>query len=91
MRAHVQNHLCRTRPRGDGAVFANGFRSDRPRQVAQHGPVFGVQDGKDYIPLSAMLAAHGGFPCSAPTPAEDFFKQGVAAPRFHSGSSSDVR
>ncbi|XP_039718622.1 vascular endothelial growth factor receptor 1 isoform X1 [Pteropus medius] len=49
------------------------------------------QDGKDYIPLSAMLTANGGFACSAPASAEDFFKQGVSAPRFNSGSSDNVR
>ncbi|XP_051018816.1 vascular endothelial growth factor receptor 1 [Acomys russatus] len=49
------------------------------------------QDGKDYIPLNAILTGNSGFTYSAPTFSEYFFKDGFTAPQFHSGSSDDVR
>ncbi|GAB1290491.1 Vascular endothelial growth factor receptor 1 [Apodemus speciosus] len=48
------------------------------------------QDGKDYIPLNAILTRNSGFTYSAPTFSEDFFKDGFTDPKFHSGSSDDV-
>ncbi|KAM5289256.1 vascular endothelial growth factor receptor 1 [Ctenodactylus gundi] len=49
------------------------------------------QDGKDYIPLNAILAGNSGFTYSTPAFCEDFFKDGISAPKFNSGSSDDVR
>nr|XP_006979686.1 vascular endothelial growth factor receptor 1 [Peromyscus maniculatus bairdii] len=49
------------------------------------------QDGKDYIPINAILTRNSGFTYSVPTFPEDFFKDGFTAPAFHSGSSDDVR
>lgn len=49
------------------------------------------QDGKDYIPLNAILTRNSGFTYSTPTFSEDLFKDGFADPHFHSGSSDDVR
>ncbi|XP_021078360.1 vascular endothelial growth factor receptor 1 [Mus pahari] len=49
------------------------------------------QDGKDYIPLNAILTRNSGFTYSTPTFSEDLFKDGFADPQFHSGSSDDVR
>ncbi|KAM6179353.1 vascular endothelial growth factor receptor 1 isoform 1-T1 [Erethizon dorsatum] len=49
------------------------------------------QDGKDYIPLNAILTGNSGFAYSTPAFSEDFFKDGLSAPKFNSGSSDDVR
>nr|XP_019592053.1 PREDICTED: vascular endothelial growth factor receptor 1 [Rhinolophus sinicus] len=49
------------------------------------------QDGKDYIPLNAILTGNSGFTYSAPAFSEDFFKEDISAPRFNSGSSDNVR
>ncbi|XP_036028199.1 vascular endothelial growth factor receptor 1 [Onychomys torridus] len=49
------------------------------------------QDGKDYIPINAILTRNSGFTYSVPTFPEDFFKDGFTAPAVHSGSSDDVR
>ncbi|XP_005406416.1 PREDICTED: vascular endothelial growth factor receptor 1 isoform X2 [Chinchilla lanigera] len=49
------------------------------------------QDGKDYIPLNAILTGNSGFAYSTPAFSEDFFKDGISAPKFNSGSSDDVR
>uniref|UniRef100_A0A8C2L9C3 Vascular endothelial growth factor receptor 1 n=1 Tax=Cricetulus griseus TaxID=10029 RepID=A0A8C2L9C3_CRIGR len=49
------------------------------------------QDGKDYIPINAILTRNSGFTYSVPTFSEDFFKDSFTAPPFHSGSSDDVR
>nr|XP_020032395.1 vascular endothelial growth factor receptor 1 isoform X1 [Castor canadensis]XP_020032397.1 vascular endothelial growth factor receptor 1 isoform X1 [Castor canadensis] len=49
------------------------------------------QDGKDYIPLNAILTRNSGFTYSTPAFSEDFFKDSISAPKFHSGSSDDVR
>ncbi|KAL0598343.1 Vascular endothelial growth factor receptor 1 [Plecturocebus cupreus] len=49
------------------------------------------QDGKDYIPLNAILTGNSGFTYSTPAFSEDFFKEGISAPKFNSGSSDDVR
>ncbi|XP_052610496.1 LOW QUALITY PROTEIN: vascular endothelial growth factor receptor 1 [Peromyscus californicus insignis] len=49
------------------------------------------QDGKDYIPINAILTRNSGFTYSVPTFPEDFFKDGFTAPAFRSGSSDDVR
>ncbi|KFO33339.1 Vascular endothelial growth factor receptor 1 [Fukomys damarensis] len=49
------------------------------------------QDGKDYIPLNAILTGNSGFTYSTPAFSEDFFKDGISAPKFNSGSSDDVR
>ncbi|XP_007953975.1 vascular endothelial growth factor receptor 1 [Orycteropus afer afer] len=49
------------------------------------------QDGKDYIPLNTILKGNPGFTFSTPVSSEDFFKEDMSAPTFHSGSSDDVR
>ncbi|XP_040835783.1 vascular endothelial growth factor receptor 1 [Ochotona curzoniae] len=49
------------------------------------------QDGKDYIPLNAILTGNSALTYSAPAFSEDFFKGGVSLPTFHPGSSDDVR
>ncbi|KAM6179031.1 vascular endothelial growth factor receptor 1 [Rhynchocyon petersi] len=49
------------------------------------------QDGKDYIPLNAILTRNSGFTYSTPTFSEDFFKEDISAPKFNSESSEDVR
>nr|XP_055100549.1 vascular endothelial growth factor receptor 1 isoform X1 [Symphalangus syndactylus] len=49
------------------------------------------QDGKDYIPINAILTGNSGFTYSTPAFSEDFFKEGISAPKFNSGSSDDVR
>ncbi|XP_006894149.1 PREDICTED: vascular endothelial growth factor receptor 1 [Elephantulus edwardii] len=49
------------------------------------------QDGKDYIPLNAILTGSSGFTYSAPTFSEDFFKEDISAPKFNSESSEDIR
>lgn len=52
-------------------------------------PVF--QDGKDYIPLNAILTSNSGFTYSTPAFSEDFFKEDISAPKFNSASSDNVR
>ncbi|XP_072832157.1 vascular endothelial growth factor receptor 1 isoform X2 [Vicugna pacos] len=49
------------------------------------------QDGKDYIPLNAILTGTSGFTYSTPAFSEDFFKEDISAPKFNSGSSDNVR
>ncbi|XP_057389214.1 vascular endothelial growth factor receptor 1 isoform X1 [Balaenoptera acutorostrata] len=49
------------------------------------------QDGKDYIPLNAILTGNSGFTYSTPAFSEDFFKEDISAPKFNSGSSDNVR
>uniref|UniRef100_A0A8C9HCN2 Fms related receptor tyrosine kinase 1 n=1 Tax=Piliocolobus tephrosceles TaxID=591936 RepID=A0A8C9HCN2_9PRIM len=49
------------------------------------------QDGKDYIPINAILTGNSGFTYSTPAFSEDFFKEGISAPKFNSESSDDVR
>ncbi|XP_004680229.1 PREDICTED: vascular endothelial growth factor receptor 1 [Condylura cristata] len=49
------------------------------------------QDGKDYIPLNAILTGSSGFTYSAPAFSDDFFKEDISAAKFNSGSSDDVR
>ncbi|XP_073084758.1 vascular endothelial growth factor receptor 1 isoform X6 [Manis javanica] len=49
------------------------------------------QDGKDYIPLNAILTGNSGFTYSTPAFAEDFFKEDISALKFNSGSSDNVR
>ncbi|EHB00456.1 Vascular endothelial growth factor receptor 1, partial [Heterocephalus glaber] len=49
------------------------------------------QDGKDYIPLNTILTGNNGFTYSTPAFSEDFFKDGISASKFNSGSSDDVR
>ncbi|XP_037022752.2 vascular endothelial growth factor receptor 1 [Artibeus jamaicensis] len=49
------------------------------------------QDGKDYIPLNAVLTGNSGFTYSTPAFPEDFFKEDIAVPRLTSGSSDNVR
>ncbi|KAL1768643.1 vascular endothelial growth factor receptor 1 isoform X1 [Sigmodon hispidus] len=49
------------------------------------------QDGKDYIPINAILTRNSGFTYSVPTFPDDFFKDGFTDPKFPSGSSDDVR
>ncbi|XP_016064932.1 PREDICTED: vascular endothelial growth factor receptor 1 [Miniopterus natalensis] len=44
------------------------------------------QDGKDYIPLNAILTGNSGFTYSTPA-----FPEDIPAPRFNSGSSDNVR
>uniref|UniRef100_A0A4X1TM05 Vascular endothelial growth factor receptor 1 n=1 Tax=Sus scrofa TaxID=9823 RepID=A0A4X1TM05_PIG len=49
------------------------------------------QDGKDYIPLNAILTSNSGFTYSTPAFSEDFFKEDISAPKFNSASSDNVR
>ncbi|XP_038201518.1 vascular endothelial growth factor receptor 1 [Arvicola amphibius] len=49
------------------------------------------QDGKDYIPINAILTRNSGFTYSVPTFSDDFFKGGFSAPKSPTGSSDDVR
>ncbi|XP_036773235.2 vascular endothelial growth factor receptor 1 isoform X1 [Manis pentadactyla] len=49
------------------------------------------QDGKDYIPLNAILTGNSGFTYSTPAFPEDFFKEDISAPKFNSGGSDNVR
>uniref|UniRef100_A0A8P0TLJ7 Vascular endothelial growth factor receptor 1 n=2 Tax=Canis lupus familiaris TaxID=9615 RepID=A0A8P0TLJ7_CANLF len=49
------------------------------------------QDGKDYIPLNAILTGNSGFTYSSPAFSDDFFKEDISAPKFNSGSSDNVR
>ncbi|XP_027446642.1 vascular endothelial growth factor receptor 1 isoform X2 [Zalophus californianus] len=49
------------------------------------------QDGKDYIPLNAILTGNSGFTYSSPAFSDDFFKEDTSAPKFNSGSSDNVR
>ncbi|XP_066115041.1 vascular endothelial growth factor receptor 1 isoform X2 [Saccopteryx bilineata] len=49
------------------------------------------QDGKDYIPLNAMLTGGSTFTYSTPAFPEDFFKEDISAPRYNAGSSDNVR
>ncbi|XP_005877334.1 PREDICTED: vascular endothelial growth factor receptor 1 [Myotis brandtii] len=49
------------------------------------------QDGKDYIPLNAILTGNSGFTYSTPAFSEDYFKEDIPAPKFNSGSSDNVR
>ncbi|KAK2489068.1 hypothetical protein MC885_006887 [Smutsia gigantea] len=49
------------------------------------------QDGKDYIPLNAILTVNSGFTYSTPAFPEAFFKEDISAPKFNSGSSDNVR
>lgn len=49
------------------------------------------QDGKDYIPLNAILTGNSGFTYSAPAFPEDYFTEDIPAPKFNSGSSDNVR
>ncbi|XP_054433096.1 vascular endothelial growth factor receptor 1 [Pteronotus mesoamericanus] len=49
------------------------------------------QDGKDYIPLNAILTGNSGFTYTTPAFPEDFFKEDSSAQRFNSGSSGNVR
>ncbi|KAM4860047.1 vascular endothelial growth factor receptor 1 [Thomomys bottae] len=50
------------------------------------------QDGKDYIPLNAILTRNSGFTYSTPAFSEDFFKDdGISALKFNTESSDDVR
>ncbi|XP_006832106.1 PREDICTED: vascular endothelial growth factor receptor 1 [Chrysochloris asiatica] len=49
------------------------------------------QGGKDYIPLNSILRASSGFTYSTPGFADHFFQEDGSDPKFHSGSSDDVR
>ncbi|XP_044105453.1 vascular endothelial growth factor receptor 1 isoform X1 [Neovison vison] len=49
------------------------------------------QDGKDYIPLNAILTGNSGFTYSPPAFSDDFFKEDISHPKFNSGSSDNVR
>ncbi|XP_036107680.1 vascular endothelial growth factor receptor 1 [Molossus molossus] len=49
------------------------------------------QDGKDYIPLNAILTGNSGFAYPASAFPEDHFKEDSSAPRFNVGSSDNVR
>ncbi|XP_054986449.1 LOW QUALITY PROTEIN: vascular endothelial growth factor receptor 1 [Sorex araneus] len=49
------------------------------------------QDGKDYIPLNAILTRNSGFTYSTPAFSEDFFKEDTSTPKFNPESSDDVR
>ncbi|XP_039110896.1 vascular endothelial growth factor receptor 1 isoform X3 [Hyaena hyaena] len=49
------------------------------------------QDGKDYIPLNAILTGNSGFTYSSPAFSDDFFTEDLTAPKFNSGSSDNVR
>ncbi|KAB0372923.1 hypothetical protein FD755_015676, partial [Muntiacus reevesi] len=49
------------------------------------------QDGKDYIPLNAILTGNSAFTYSTPAFSEDFFQEDISAPKFNSGSSDNVR
>uniref|UniRef100_A0A452SD24 Vascular endothelial growth factor receptor 1 n=1 Tax=Ursus americanus TaxID=9643 RepID=A0A452SD24_URSAM len=49
------------------------------------------QDGKDYIPLNAVLTGNSAFTYSSPAFSDDFFKEDISAPKFNSGSSDNVR
>ncbi|XP_037655805.1 vascular endothelial growth factor receptor 1 isoform X1 [Choloepus didactylus] len=49
------------------------------------------KDGKDYIPLNAILTGNTGFTYSRPAFSADFFREDISAPKFNSGSSNDVR
>uniref|UniRef100_A0A667FEB1 receptor protein-tyrosine kinase n=1 Tax=Lynx canadensis TaxID=61383 RepID=A0A667FEB1_LYNCA len=49
------------------------------------------QDGKDYIPLNAILTGNSGFSYSSRAFSDDFFKEDISAPQFNSGSSDNVR
>ncbi|XP_036155140.1 vascular endothelial growth factor receptor 1 isoform X1 [Myotis myotis] len=49
------------------------------------------QDGKDYIPLNAILTGNSGFTYSTPAFPEDYFTEDIPAPKFNSGSSDNVR
>ncbi|XP_007522452.2 vascular endothelial growth factor receptor 1 [Erinaceus europaeus] len=49
------------------------------------------QDGKDYIPLNAILTGNSGFTYSTPTFSDDFFKEDIPTSKFNPGSSDDVR
>uniref|UniRef100_A0AC11BEM7 Fms related receptor tyrosine kinase 1 n=1 Tax=Ovis aries TaxID=9940 RepID=A0AC11BEM7_SHEEP len=48
------------------------------------------QDGKDYIPLNAILTGNSAFTYSTPAFSEDFFQEDISAPKFNSGSSDNV-
>ncbi|OWK00637.1 FLT1 [Cervus elaphus hippelaphus] len=47
------------------------------------------QDGKDYIPLNAILTGNSAFTYSTPAFSEDFFQEDISAPKFNSGSSDN--
>lgn len=49
------------------------------------------QDGKDYIPLNAILTGNSGFTYTTPAFSEDFFKEDTSDPKFNSESSDNIR